>query len=80
MGIPMSNSVDGEAFLRGLEDLFQLPSGALQLSSPLENLPEWSSLAMLEFMAFAEQSYGVTPTPEGIRGCRVVEDLRVLVA
>lgn len=72
--------VTDAAFIRDFEELLHLPSGSLKGSEALKDLPEWDSLATVEFMALADQKYGVTLSPRQFRECNSIQDLSALVA
>ena len=77
-----SNSQGGAAdaaFLRAFEEMLHLPSGSLEGSEALQDVPGWDSLAVVEFMALADEKYGVTLAPRQFRVCNSVQDLSALV-
>jgi acyl carrier protein len=73
-------SVIPHVFLRGFEQLFHLPAETLTGSEPLKNLQAWDSLAIVEFMAYADATYGIALAPERFRGCESIQDLFSLVS
>ena len=67
-------------FLKGLEELYDLPAGSLQPGTLLGSLAEWTSLGQVEFMAFADEEYEAAVSGEQLRGCRRIADLESLVS
>ena len=57
-----------------MENLLELPSGTLQGEEKLEDLEGWNSLAMVEYIALADQNGGKA-SPRQIRECDTVDDL-----
>jgi hypothetical protein len=73
------DSAADKAFFRAFEELLQLPSGSLQGFEALKDVPGWDSVAVVEFMALADEKYGVALSPRQFRECRSVQDLAALV-
>lgn len=61
-------------FLSALDNLLELPPGTLTGSEPLDDIENWTSLAMVEYIALAD-SNGVKLSPRQIRDCETVDDL-----
>ena len=61
-------------FLSALDNLLELPPGTLTGSEPLDDLENWTSLAMVEYIALAD-SNGAKLSPRQIRDCETVDDL-----
>ena len=61
-------------FLSAMDNLLELPAGTLTGAEPLEDLENWTSLAMVEYIALAD-SNSVKLTPRQIRDCETVDDL-----
>lgn len=64
-----------DEFLKGLDEVVELPSGTLQGSEKLEDLENWNSMAMMGYIALADTASGAKLTPRQIRDCDTVEDL-----
>jgi acyl carrier protein len=62
-------------FIRLLEELFEMPAGALTGAEKLEELERWDSLAMMSYIALADEHYGVTLSPRKFLDCKTVNDL-----
>ena len=73
------DSAADQAFLRNFEELLELPSGSLEGSTLLEDLPGWDSLAIVGFMAMADEKYGVVLSPRQFQTCNSLQDLAALV-
>jgi acyl carrier protein len=63
-----------QEFLAALDNLLELPAGTLTGSESLEDLENWNSLAMVEYIALAD-SNSVKLSPRQIRDCETVDDL-----
>lgn len=61
-------------FLTAMDNLFELPPGTLTGAEPLEDIDNWMSLAMVEYIALAD-SNGVKLSPRQVRDCETVDDL-----
>jgi acyl carrier protein len=70
-----SNNIDYNTFLRGLEQMLQVEANSLEGGEVLRELPCWDSLAIVEFMAFADERYSITMPPKQITSCSTVHDL-----
>ena len=57
-----------------MDNLLELPGGTLTGAEPLEDLENWTSLAMVEYIALAD-SNGAKLSPRQIRDCETVDDL-----
>jgi acyl carrier protein len=63
-----------QEFLSAMDNLLELPAGTLTGAEPLDDLENWTSLAMVEYIALAD-SNSVKLTPRQIRDCETVDDL-----
>jgi hypothetical protein len=68
-------NLDYNKFLRGLEELLQVPGNSFQGAEVLRELSCWDSLAIVEFMAFADERYSLTLAPKQITSCATIHDL-----
>lgn len=64
-----------EQFLLLLDELFELPPGALKGPERLEDLERWDSLGIMNFVALADEHYNVTLSPRQFANCRTVAEL-----
>jgi acyl carrier protein len=69
------NEMNHSDFLRDLEEVLHLASNSLNGGEVLRELPAWDSLAIVEFMAFADQRYSIAMDPKQITSCSTVDDL-----
>lgn len=67
-----------EDLLAGLSELLETDF-PLTGSEELDGLGNWDSVAVMSFMAMADEGGGVTLAPKDIYGCKTVEDLLSLV-
>ena len=58
-----------------MDNLLELPAGTLQGSESLDDLENWNSLAMVEYIALADSENGAKLSPRQIRECNTVDDL-----
>jgi acyl carrier protein len=63
-----------QEFLSAMDNLLELPAGTLTGPENLEDLENWNSLAMVEYIAMAD-SNGAKVSPRQIRECETVDDL-----
>ena len=68
-----------QEFLPHVDELFELPPGTLTGQEPLAELAGWGSMAMLGFMALADEHCGVTLSPRQFANCTTVDDLLALL-
>ncbi|MEP6716757.1 MAG: acyl carrier protein [Terriglobia bacterium] len=67
------------------EEFLAVLSELLETDSPLTGADElgglfgWDSLAVISFMAIADERWGVTLAPKNISACKTVDDLAALV-
>jgi acyl carrier protein len=62
-------------FLREFDKILELPEGNLKGSETLENLENWNSLAMVDFIALADNNNGVKLSARQIGQSETVADL-----
>lgn len=58
-----------------MDNLLELPAGTLKGLESLEDLENWNSLAMVEYIALADSENGAKLSPRQIRDCNTVDDL-----
>lgn len=63
-----------EEFLTSLDELVELPAGTLKGSEKLDDLDGWNSMAMIGFIALADEN-GMKLTPRQVAASTTVEDL-----
>lgn len=57
-----------------MDGLLEMPNGTLTGSEALDDLENWNSLAMVEYIALAD-SNGAKISPRQVRECETVNDL-----
>lgn len=62
-------------FLLLLDELLEFEPGTLQGSEILDGLADWNSLAVISFMALADEHFGISLQPRQIAGCSTIADL-----
>jgi acyl carrier protein len=65
-------------FLHNLEDLVEVDPGTLTEQMMLDEIPGWDSMAIMSFLAFADEELGGAPAPKAIKGCQTIGDLMAL--
>ena len=65
-------------FLLAMDNLLELPQGTLQGSESLDDLDNWNSLAMVEYIALVDSNTGAKVSPRQIRDCETVDQLAQL--
>ena len=66
-------------FLSELSEIMDMPPGSLQGGEKLEELDGWTSIAMMSFIAFADEKFGKQVSPRSFVNCETVDDLGKLV-
>ncbi len=64
-----------EEFLTQLDELLELPAGTLKGGEKLEDLEHWDSLAMVSFIALADEHFNMRLSPRQFVTCNTVNDL-----
>lgn len=64
-----------EEFLSELDELVELAPGTLQGPEKLDALDQWTSMAIVGFLALADTHNGTKLRPTEIAACLTVEDL-----
>ena len=65
-------------FLKALDELLQLPSGTLTGTEKLEDLENWDSVAMIEFIALADTNNQAKLAARELARCQTVSELLTL--
>ena len=66
-------------FLKHLTEILEMPPGSLNGDEKLDDLEDWTSMAMVSFIAFAHEHFGKTLSPRLFTTCDTVADLGKLV-
>ena len=62
-------------FLRSFDTILELPEGTLKGSEKLEDLENWNSMAMIDFIALADTNNNVKLSARQIGSAETVTDL-----
>ena len=62
-------------FLLEMDEILDLPAGTVRGNENLEDLANWDSTALVNFLVLAESSSGVSPSLAQIASCTTVSDL-----
>lgn len=65
-------------FLDKLEDALAIPRGTLAPEKRLKDIPQWDSVAVVEFQALSDEKLGVELQPQRIADAATVADLLAL--
>jgi acyl carrier protein len=71
--------MDKNQFIQSLEDLIEADPGSLTEQSVLADTAGWDSMAIMGFIAFADEELGAAPAPAALKTCVTVADLMTLV-
>lgn len=66
-------------FLNELSEIVELPPGSLQGGEKLADLDGWTSMAMMSFIALADEKFDKQISPRAFVNCETVDDLGKLV-
>jgi acyl carrier protein len=72
--------MDKTEFLKEMEILLETEPGTLTGRENLDQLADWNSLAIISFIAFADDRLGVMLSPKAILSCKTSDDLFDLAA
>lgn len=64
-----------EAFYAELEAMLELEAGAVMGNEMLSDLQGWDSMAVLSFIALADEKFGEVVAPTALVACKTVGDL-----
>jgi hypothetical protein len=64
-----------EQFLKSIDEIVELPRGTLEGPENLRDLENWTSLAVVSFLALADSNNRVGLSARQIIGCATVSDL-----
>lgn len=66
-------------FLLSLDEVLELEPSTIKGDETLESLEGWNSLAVISFIALADEKCGISLQPSKIANCQTVEDLIALL-
>jgi len=67
-------------FIGDLTEMLETKIGVIQIDSLLNDLENWDSLAVLNFIVLADSKYSQSIAPAQLQQCSTVADLFKLVA
>jgi len=62
-------------FLKSMDTMLELPEGTLTGSEKLKDLEQWTSMAVVSFIALADENNRVTLSPRQLSNCSTVGEL-----
>ena len=65
-------------FLNELSEIMEMPPGSLEGGERLDELEGWTSVAMMSFIALADEKLGKRVSPRSFVDCETVDDLAKL--
>jgi acyl carrier protein len=71
--------MERQEFLEQFAAMVEVPPGSLTGAEKLEDLEGWSSVAMMSFIAFADEHFGKALSPRLFGSCETVADVARLV-
>jgi acyl carrier protein len=74
-----ANTLNISGFYRNLEQVLDVAPGTLKGGEALAGLDTWDSMAVLGFLAMADEQYGAMIPPKRVPECRTVDDLTDLI-
>lgn len=76
----MESQVCSPEKLRSIDEVLELPLGSLSGDERLSELPGWDSVAVISFLAMADERFQATIQIDRIRDCKIVADLIALLS
>jgi acyl carrier protein len=74
-----AKTLDTAEFYKKLDEILDIPAGTLKGGESLNEFDGWDSMAMLGFIALADEIYGIAIPAKRIPACRTVDDLAGLI-
>lgn len=65
--------------LNHLAEILEVPAGSLTGKERLAEMEEWNSMAIVSFIAFADEQFQKTLSPRQFTTCETLDDLGRLV-
>jgi acyl carrier protein len=62
-----------------MSEILDVPAEQLRLDSRLSDIEGWTSIAVLSFMAFADEYAGARVSAQGLKECSTLQDLAALI-
>jgi len=67
--------MDMKEFCQRIESILEMDPGTIKPETRLDSLDAWDSVAVISFIAMADQDYQVTVPPKSISECQTIADL-----
>lgn len=77
---PKEHFMNTQQFLDQICDVLELEAGSLKGDEALDSLDNWDSLAVISFIALADEALGVIVDAEKLASAQTVRDLLDLVS
>ena len=66
-------------FLVSFAEIVEIPAGTLNGTEDLDSLENWNSLAVISFIAFADERLGTAVSNAQLSNCKTVDDVARLL-
>ncbi len=70
---------DEKVFLNRMEEILEMDENTLAMEADLNNMEDWSSLAIMGFVAMVDEYYEIEITTDDLSQCQTVADVTALV-
>jgi acyl carrier protein len=74
-----SGGMSRQEFLAVMDELMEMPPGSLKGPELIDEMEGWNSIAMVGFIALADEHFGYIVSPRNFASCRTVDDLLNLI-
>ncbi|HLI83843.1 MAG TPA: hypothetical protein VKV17_07980 [Bryobacteraceae bacterium] len=75
-----AKTLDLAGFYKRLDEILDIPPGTVKGGEALSSFDGWDSMAMLGFIALADEHYNVAVPAKRIPACVTVDDLAGLIS
>lgn len=72
--------MDLNEFCQKIESVLEMDPGTIRPETRLDSLDAWDSVAVISFIAMADQDYQATVPPKSISECQTISDLAGLIS
>ena len=66
-------------FLANLDEMMDQPKGTLKGGEALQDLPNWDSMTLVQFIAFADEEFSLSIPTAKLLSCQTVDNLAGLL-
>lgn len=70
--------MDGTMFLKEIDSIIEADPGSTNMEDELASLSGWDSMAIVSFIAMADEKLGVIVKIDALKSCKTVADLAAL--